>query len=171
MAEPFLGEIRLFTGAFVPRGWAPCDGRMLPIAQYQALFSILGVNYGGDGRQSFGLPDLRGRAAVSFGPGPGLSDAFQGAQFGTETTTLLSTQIPLHTHSVGVSGAPADARSPAAGALAVANEPTYAGGPPDTVLAPNALGSAGGGRPHENMPPFLALQYMIALEGIFPARN
>lgn len=171
MAEPFLGEIRLFTGPFVPRGWAPCDGRLMQIAQNQALFAIVGTFYGGDGRQTFGLPDLRGRAAVSFGAGPGLTEAVQGAQFGAEATTLLPTQIPAHTHTLVVSGASADARSPAAGPLAVANEPTYTAGPPDTALAPNALGPAGGGRPHPNMPPFLALQYMIALEGIFPARN
>lgn len=171
MAEPFIGEIRLFSGAFVPRGWAPCDGRLLQIAQNQALFSILGALYGGDARVTFGLPDLRGRAAVSFGAGPGLTEAIQGAQFGTETTALLPAQMPPHTHALTVAGAPADARSPTAGPLAVANEPTYSAGPPDTALAANALGPAGGGQPHPNMPPFLALQYMIALEGIFPARN
>lgn len=174
MAEPFIAEIRLFAGAFAPRGWAFCHGQVLPIAQNQALFSLLGVTYGGDGRVTFALPDLRGCLPVHTGTGqvPGLTPRMLGERFGAEAVALDEAQMPRHAHTLSVSADQADARSPTAGPLGVADSNAYA--PPDradTALAPEAILPAGGGAPHENLPPFLVLNYIIALQGIFPARN
>ena len=155
MAEPYLGEIRLFTFGFAPKGWTVCAGQLLPINQNQALFSILGTTYGGDGRTTFALPDLRGRSAVHVGPTVPL-----GARAGTETQTLTSAQTPQHAVGVDVRST---TRQPG-GAT-----PARGGWYGDST--DGSTGSVGGGQPHENRAPFLALEYAIALVGIFPSRS
>lgn len=173
MSEPFLGEIRLFPYNFAPVGWAYCNGQLLSIAQNTALFSLLGTNYGGDGETTFGLPDLRGRAALQQGQGPGLGSYSLGETGGSETVTLAITQIPAHTHTLNASTGPGSQQSPANAYLAtdatasVANYSTTE----NTQMAAGAIGSSGGSQPHTNMPPFLTLAYCIALQGIFPPPN
>jgi microcystin-dependent protein len=170
VADPFIGEIRLFAGTFAPRGWAFCDGTLLKIAQNTALFSILGTTYGGDGAETFALPDLRGRAALHQGHGPGLSNRPLGHRRGTETATLQIDQIPAHDHFLRASSQPATTGSPA-------NNFFAAGGAyrqtltTDTYFDPETIEPTGQGLPHENMQPFLAATYIIALEGIFPPRG
>lgn len=174
MSEPFIGEIRLFGFNFPPRGWARCDGQLLSIASNTALFSLLGTFYGGDGRNTFGLPDLRGRAALHMGTGPGLSPRSIGQKGGTESNTLTASNMPAHNH-------PAAARS-GAGNSNVADgnvwamdagvqSATYHSGTPDGAMSPDAIGFAGSGTPVDNMPPYLALNYCIALVGIYPPRS
>lgn len=169
MAEPFIGEIRIFGLNFPPRGWAGCDGQLLNIAQNTALFSILRTTYGGDGQTVFGLPDLRGRFPTHFGAGPGLSNRVLGQPTGTETETLTSAQLPSHTHplSTSVSSATADLKSPEGNVPAsVADDPPYAA----ATDTPNVQsGNTGGGQSHPNMPPFLSLNFCIALTGTFPS--
>ena len=156
MAEPFLGEIRVFTFGFVPRGWAACQGQLLPIQQNQALFSLLGTTYGGDGRVNFALPDLRGRTPV----GPG-ADVVLGAAGGQEAHTLTAAEAG---HSLVADVAPGT-NHPAAALLARGG--AYA----DAASSGEVMSSVGGGQAHENRAPFLALTYAIALQGIFPSRN
>ncbi len=166
--DPFVGEIRIFAGNFAPRGWAFCNGQVLPIAQNTALFSLLGAAYGGDGRVTFALPDLRGRAPMHWGEGPGLTPRTPGEAGGEETVTLLQTQLPAHAHAVGAVAAAGDAKSPA-GAL-LADAPVYASHP-SAALAPQTIAVAGASHPHNNMMPSLPLQFIIALEGVFPPRG
>ncbi|HEY0801711.1 MAG TPA: tail fiber protein [Steroidobacteraceae bacterium] len=169
MAEPFLGEIRLFAGNFAPRGWAFCAGQLLPIAQNTALFSLIGTNYGGDGRTTFQLPNFQGCVAVHQGNGPGLSPYVIGQTGGSATEELTTAQLPTHVHPIGASSSPATTGAPGAGvALAVASANVY--GAPVNV-APMASQQVGGGQPHNNAQPYLALSYIIALQGIFPSRN
>lgn len=173
--EPFIGEIRLFAGNFAPRGWAFCHGQLIAIAQNTALFSLLGTTYGGDGRTTFGLPDLRGRVPMHEGQGPGLTPHVLGEQSGSETVTLLSTQLPVHSHAVAATTANATSQ------VARTNLPAftyidavttlYANEDGGTVaMAPGAIASSGSGLPHENRMPTLALNFIIAVEGIFPSR-
>lgn len=175
MAEPFLGEIQAFAFNFAPRGWAICNGALLPIRQYTALFSLLGTTYGGDGVNTFGLPNLVGRAACNMGQGPGLSQRDIGSSFGTDTVTLDTSQMPSHNHGLELF-AQRDpekrAGSPAAGdALAppAKSSPFAAGSSPITAFAPGVIGAAGGNQPHQNAQPYLAINFCIALEGIFPS--
>ncbi len=169
MSEPFLGEIRAFSFGFAPRGWAFCRGQLLPINQNQALFALLGTMYGGDGRVSFALPDLQGRAPMHLGPGAGSS---QGATGGEVTHTLTQAELPSHTHAVQARPSPGSLTSSPAGALWAQSAKTAFGGPtPAVAMAPAALGTAGNGQPHNNMPPYLVLSFAIALEGIFPSRS
>lgn len=172
MTDPFLAEIRIFGGNFAPRGWALCNGQLLPISQNTALFSLLGTYYGGDGRSTFGLPDLGGRAPIQSGQGPGLSPYDLGQMGGSTTTTLLASEMPLHTHVISASATDAGDRSPAGERLAVGvggiNE--YAAGADGTALAPEAVTVFGGGQPHNNLQPYLTLTFIIALQGIFPQR-
>jgi microcystin-dependent protein len=171
MSEPFLGEIRIFAGNFAIRGWAFCQGQLLAISQNAALFSLLGTQFGGNGTSTFGLPDLRGRVPVGQGQGPGLSLYTVGEQNGTETVTLLPTQLPVHNHLLQTRNSRAD-RSNANGAmLAQASDAIYATGTSTTQLAPQSISPTGGSQPHNNMQPFLALNFIIALQGIFPSRN
>jgi microcystin-dependent protein len=166
--DPFVGEIRIFAGNFAPRGWALCNGQLLSIAQHTALFSLLGTTYGGDGRVAFALPDLQGRAPMHWGEGPGLTSRTLGEADGSESVTLSQTQLPAHTHAVGAVAAAGDAKSPAGAVLADA--PVYASHP-STMLAPQTVAPAGASQAHNNMMPSLALQFIIALEGIFPPRG
>lgn len=186
MSTPFLGEIRTFAGNFAPKGWASCSGQLLSIAQNNALFSLLGTDYGGDGITTFALPDLRGRAVIGQGQGPGLSPYSVGQQTGAETVTLIVSQIPSHTHDVRAFTAAATSPDPSGLALAqpgdanpeapqVGKSLFYlnpAIGSPNTAALPaDTIQPAGGSQPHENMSPYLALFYIIALQGIFPSRN
>lgn len=168
MSEPFLGEIRMFGGNFAPRGWAFCDGQLLPIAQNTALFSLLGTTYGGDGQSTFGLPDLRGRFPMHEGQGPGLTPRSLGAVAGAEAVTLIASQMPAHNHTVGASTGEANDVIPTNGYLAAGNQYSASA---NTSLNPAALGVAGGSQPHDNMPPYLVVNFIIALEGIYPSRN
>lgn len=170
MTEPFIGELRCFGFNFAPRGWAQCQGQLLPIAQYTALFSLLGTMYGGNGQTTFALPDLRGRSAISLGQGPGLSNYDQGEVAGVESVTLTAQQVAPHVH--GVAGATdASAKSPA-GALPgyTASEASYSA-TASVVMNPGMVLPNTGGQPHENRPPYLVLNWCIALEGIFPSRS
>ena len=172
MAEPFIGEIRIFAGTFAPVGWAFCDGRLLAIAQNDALFALIGTTYGGDGETTFALPDLRSRFAVHQGQGPGLSNYTIGETTGTETVTLTVPQLPAHSH-IANAGSGGNDLSPAGNVWA-----TDAGGntaayndASNAQMAATAIGVAGGSQPHDNIQPFLVVNFIIALEGIFPARN
>ncbi len=171
--EFFIGSIILFGGTFAPRSWAFCQGQILSIAQNSALYSILGTAYGGNGTTTFALPDLRGRVPIHPGQGPGLSNYSLGQSSGSETTTLLSSNMPAHNHTLnavtetGNVGAPAGASLAATGAL----DPEYRIGGTGVGMAASSIGVAGGSQPHNNMQPYLALNYIICLEGIFPSRN
>jgi microcystin-dependent protein len=162
--DPFIGEVRMFAGTYAPMGWVLCNGQLLPIQQNQALFALLGVNYGGDGVTTFGVPDLRGRLPMHWGNGPGLSPRVQGQYGGTESVTLNATQMPAHTHALLASSGQ-NANRPAG---------AYVGGPgafgtaADTTMAASA--AAGGSQAHENMPPFLTITFIMATEGVWPSR-
>ncbi|MEZ4870008.1 MAG: tail fiber protein [Caldilineaceae bacterium] len=177
MSEPFIGQITMFAGNFAPRGWAFCDGQLLPIAQYNALFSILGTTYGGDGRTTFALPDLRGRVAMHPGHGPGLSGHQLGERSGAEAINLTVAQMPTHNHTVTAQLRAAtespDNESPT-GAVLAASE-IYANSTPDATMAPAAIqvteANAGGSQPHSNLQPYQCVNFIIALEGIYPSRG
>ena len=174
--EPFIAEVILFGGNFAPRGWAYCDGQLLAIAQYSALFSLLGTTYGGDGRTSFGLPDLRGRVAIGPRSGPGLSDYRLGQRGGVEQVTLNVTQMPSHNHTggVGVTEEDADSEEPKGNVLGlsdVGNIYARSGAQAGKTLSGLSINNTGGNLPHENRQPFFAINYIIALQGVFPSRN
>jgi microcystin-dependent protein len=168
-AQPFIGQISIFCGNFPPKGWATCDGQLLAIQTNTALFSLIGTYYGGDGRVTFGLPDLRGRAAMLFGQGPGLTPRVIGELSGNETVTLLSTQFPPHTHSLPSSSEIGEATSPAGNTFARNNIKPYINSPANATVS-IATNLQGGNLPHNNMQPYLTLTFIIALQGIFPPR-
>ncbi|MBB6403527.1 phage tail protein [Arthrobacter sp. AZCC_0090] len=168
MTEPFIGEIRLVGFNFAPNGWALCNGQQLSIAQNTALFSLLGTMYGGDGMTNFALPDLRGRAALHNGQGPGLSSYYQGQVAGSETTTLITSNLPPHTHPGMIASTTETTDRPSAG---MAPAPGGSYGPPDSGVALASTQPAGGGQAFSNLQPSLALNYVIALQGIFPSRS
>jgi microcystin-dependent protein len=171
MSEPFVGEIRMFAGNFAPRNWAFCDGQLLAISQNDALFSLLGTFYGGDGRTTFGLPDLRGRVPMHYGQGPGLSNRRLGTEGGSEQETLTTNQLPSHTHPMMVSSDVSNSPNPGSNVTA---RPTsldlYLDETPATPLAADAITPVGGSRSHDNMMPYLAIHFIIALFGIYPSR-
>jgi microcystin-dependent protein len=169
MADPFLGEIILFGGNFAPSGWAFCNGQLLSISQNTALFSLLGTTYGGDGMSTFALPNLQGRAPIHAGQGPGLSPYLQGQSGGTESVTLDQRTMPAHSHAARGVNAAATATSPTNNAVGVKSALYVA--PDSATAACKSLASAGGGQPHNNLQPYLALNYIIALQGIFPSRS
>jgi microcystin-dependent protein len=180
MANPFLAEIRIFSGNFAPTGWALCDGQLMPISQNTALFSLLGTTYGGDGKSTFALPNLQGSAPMQAGQGPGLSLRDLGETGGEQTVTLLQSELPTHTHQPvsAYSAAKGDLVSPANGTWAKATygrqayplyRPAAAG--ENVPMSPLATTITGGNLPHNNMPPFLGLTFIIALQGVFPARS
>lgn len=173
MSDPFVAEIRIFPFNFAPKGWAFCDGQILPISQNTALFSLLGTMYGGDGKSNFALPNLQGSAPLHQGQGPGLSIYNEGQMGGSETVTLLQSEMPQHSHQAS-GGSGSEPTSPANntwGALPGRTPPPmYADGNPN-VLMGNTLTPAGGGLPHNNMQPYLTLNFCIALQGIFPPRS
>lgn len=175
MADPFVAEIRIFPFNFAPRGWAWCDGQLLPISQNTALFSLLGTTYGGDGKSTFALPDLQGSAPMHPGQGPGLSLHDLGETGGSETVTLIQSEIPVHTHTLRANFNTADINDPSpARALARADTGFLYQSNTNanlTQMSPNALSPAGGDQPHNNMMPYLTLYFNIALQGVFPPRT
>lgn len=166
MSEPFIGEIKICGFGIVPKGWALCNGALLQISQNQALFSILGTTYGGDGRTTFALPDLRGRAPLSFTPQIPL-----GQKGGEEAHSLTQNEMPLHTHNVMASASGPDQGSPVGNNWATVTEHIFTNAAPGTPMNAAAVSTTGASAPHQNMQPFLALNYVIALVGIFPPHN
>lgn len=172
MSEPFLGEIQMVGFNFAPRGWAFCHGSILSIAQNDALFALLGTTYGGDGQSTFALPDLRGRIPLNQGQGAGLSNRVIGEIGGTESVTLTQQQMPSHTHQVMAGATGARTSTPNGNMLASGEADVFSRASGSEVgLAPTQLAPAGSTLPHENMQPVLAVNFIIALEGIFPSRN
>lgn len=173
MPEPYVGEIRLFAGSFAPAGWASCDGQLLAISENEALFSLLGTTYGGDGRTTFGLPDMRGRVPIHVGQGPGLSPRALGASGGTETATVTTAQLPAHTHQASGADDTNVGPDPAGGLLGHPAKNTYRSpwGGPEVAMADAGLSPTGGGRPHDNLMPFQVLQFIISLFGVYPSRT
>ncbi len=172
MADPFVAEIRIFPFNFAPKGWAWCDGQLMPLSQNTALFSLLGTTYGGNGKSNFALPDLQGRAPMHPGQGPGLSLHDLGETGGSETVSLLESEIPAHSHSFSTSVRPVDNLNPVGLAFGTGNN-LYApvAGAPLTAAASQALPPAGGDQPHNNMQPYLTFYFCIALQGVFPPRG
>lgn len=178
MAEPYLGEIRVFAGNFAPRSYAFCAGQLLSIAQNDALYALLGTTYGGDGVNTFGLPDLRGRTPMGQGQGPGLTNRVIGEEAGVETVTLSTTQMPAHQHTLMAANTAATTALPAGGFLAVAGneglmyiDTLQAPGEVNATLPADSISVSGGSQPHDNLMPFLTVNYIIALAGIFPSQN
>jgi microcystin-dependent protein len=161
----------MFGGNFAPLGWALCNGQLLAIAQYDALFQLVGTTYGGDGVTTFALPDLRGRVPLHQGQGPGLSSRVMGEPLGSESVTITQAQLPAHSHAMAASSALADA-SPPGGKLPAksTNIDLYSGDPPDANMAATSITSAGGNQPHDNVQPYQCVNFIIALEGIFPTQ-
>jgi len=172
--DPFIGQIMMFAGNFAPRGWATCDGQLLQISSNQALFSLLGTAYGGDGRTTFALPDLRGRFPMHCGHAPGLTARALGQKGGAEQTTLNANQMPSHTHAIHGTSDLGDEKSPKDNLPARVTgsivEPYKTGGT-EVPMAATMIQPAGGGQPIDRMPPFECVQFIIALQGIFPSRS
>jgi microcystin-dependent protein len=173
MADPFVAEIRIFPFNFAPRGWAWCNGQLLPISQNTALFSLLGTTYGGDGKSNFALPNLQGSAPMHPGQGPGLSLYDLGESGGSETVTLLQTEIPAHSHAWTASNADGNVQSPGGQftAAGVGGITFYANAASLTPINTSAVAPVGGDLPHNNMQPCLTLNFCIALQGVFPPRT
>ena len=173
--EPFIGEIMMTGANYCPKGWADLNGQLLPISQNQALFSLLGTTYGGDGRTNFGLPDMRGRVPLHYGQGPGLTNKKQGDKGGAESHALKIGEMPQHQHALHASTADADKKGPTGNLLGnqTRKNKIYAPGAADslTPLHKAAVGPAGNSQPHNNMQPFLTIRFCIALQGLFPSRN
>jgi microcystin-dependent protein len=180
--NPYLGEIIIFAGNFAPVGWALCNGQLLAIQAYSALFSILGTTYGGNGVSDFALPDLRGRVPIHAGQAPGLSNYYLGQVAGSENVTLTTSQMPIHNHLVDTDLAGGNATPATPGIQKEYPGPAHILGPsltdkcysenaPNSNLNPRAIGSAGGSQPHTNIQPYLTVNFIIALQGIFPTRN
>ena len=174
MADPFVAEIRIFPFNFAPKGWAWCNGQLLPISQNTALFSLLGTTYGGDGKSTFALPDLEGRAPMHPGQGPGLSLHDLGETGGSETVTLLESEMPAHSHTLRAVSQPGDLADPTGRSIARGS----AGNPYQSItnqnivqMAPQTLAPAGGDQPHNNLQPFLTFYFNIAMQGVFPPRG
>jgi len=173
MSEPFVGEIRMFAGNFAPRGWAFCDGQLLAVSQNDALFSLLGTVYGGDGRTTFGLPDLRGRIPIHAGSGPGLSPRRLGAKAGAENDTLTVNQLPSHSHRIkAVSSAATTSNPSSSDTLAQsAGYDLYVPESGQTNMASSSITNIGGSRSHTNLMPYICINFIIALVGIYPSRQ
>ncbi len=170
--DSFLGQIIMFGGNFAIRGWALCDGQLLSVAQNNALFSLLGTTYGGDGRTTFALPDLRGRVPLHQGQGPGMTARSMGQKFGSEDATVSGNEMPSHTHPFNAENLDALNFAPNQALLAVPSQTNLygAGTPPDTMDS-SAIGNSSGGAAHPNVMPFLGVNFMIALTGVYPSRN
>jgi microcystin-dependent protein len=176
MSDQFVAEIRMFAGNFAPLGWAFCNGQILPISQNTALFSLLGTTYGGNGTSNFALPNLQGSAPIGYGQGPGLSLRSLGQSGGEQTVTLQVSQIPVHGHSAmaATSGGKNSPTGNVWGESKLGKTPLYVyatSGAANVNMNPGALAAAGGNQPHNNMPPYLGLSFIIALQGIFPSRG
>jgi microcystin-dependent protein len=173
MSQPFIGEIRMFGGSFAPAGWAFCDGQLQPISQNDALFTLLGTTYGGDGQETFGIPNLQSRTPVHQGQGPGISQNYiLGEAAGVESVTLTTQQIPVHNHALVASTNPANQIAGTGGILAAAVSQSYMfAAPPDVTLNAQTLTPVGGSQPHDNLQPYLVVSFIISLFGIFPRAN
>ncbi|MHA7777382.1 phage tail protein [Roseibium sp. M-1] len=175
MSEPFIAEIRIFAGNFAPRSWAFCDGQLLPISQNTALFSLIGTTYGGDGRTTTALPDLQGRAPMHPGRGPGLTSRRLGEKVGVETVTLTEAQIPSHTHTARADTSSGNTTTPSntASIAATGFDNLYQTDTTQNLrdMASQTLSTTGGGQAHDNVQPYLALNFIIALQGLYPSRS
>jgi microcystin-dependent protein len=174
MSESYVGEIRPFAGNFAPAGWALCDGSLLPIADNQVLFTLIGTTYGGDGQTTFGLPDLRGRALIHQGSASGLATYTIGEPVGAESVTISTGQMANHAHSFGGTTTAGNASTPDPTVILAATAagfPIYDGTATPVALSPRAVSTAGGSQPHNNRQPFLAVTYIISLFGIFPSQG
>ena len=173
MSDPYIGEIRMFGGSFAPAGWAFCQGQTLPIAQNDALFTLLGTTFGGDGQETFNLPDLQGRLPLHQGKGPGITQNYViGENAGVESVTLTTQQIPVHTHAVVGTNAIGSEANPANNFLASSSSiNAYGVYTPANAFASTAIPPVGGGEPHENMMPYLCISFILSLYGIFPNQN
>lgn len=171
--DPYIGEIRMFAGNFAPSGWAKCEGQILSIAQNTALFSLLGTTYGGNGQTTFALPDLRGRLPMGPGQGPGLTQRYLGEVGGSETNTLTIQQMPAHNHTVNASTSDGDQNVPTGNipANTKALDKEYIAGGANTTMSPAMIGVTGGSQPVNNVQPYLAVTFIIALQGIYPSQN
>lgn len=169
MSSPYVGEIRMFAGNFAPAGWMFCEGQLLPISEYETLFNLIGTTYGGDGQSTFALPDLRGRLAVHQGNGFTLAETG-----GVETVTLTTSQIPSHSHPFLASTDPGGQTAPSKNVVAKivgAAASAYIQGAPSAPLAPGSIGSTGGSQPHDNFQPYLCIDFIISLFGVFPSQT
>ena len=170
MAQPYVGEVRMFAGNFAPAGWMFCEGQLLPISEYETLFNLIGTTYGGDGQSTFALPDLRGRVPIHFGNGFTLAETG-----GVEEVTLTVSQIPAHSHALLATRNPAAGTAPSANVLpgigATSTITPYGTDAPATPLAPQSIGSTGGSQPHTNFQPYLCVDFIISLFGIFPSQT
>lgn len=175
MSTPYIGEIRLFGFSRTPQGWQACDGSLLPISQYDTLFNLIGTIYGGDGQETFAVPDLRGQVPLHMGTGTGLTPRTIGDMGGTETVTLLTTQIPAHGHALSATTLAANAATPSATVEpgAISGDTLYATDTNVTSIGTSLASTTatGGGQPHDNLMPTLTVQFCIALEGIYPQQN
>jgi microcystin-dependent protein len=175
MADPFVAEIRIFPFNFAPKGWAWCDGQLMPLSQNTALFSLLGTTYGGDGKSTFALPDLQGNGAMHPGQGPGLSLRDLGEMGGSDTVTLLESEVPSHTHTVRANTDPAELQVPTSARSIARSQNANAykapAGQPVVNMSPTSLAPAGSDQPHNNLQPYLTFYFNIALQGVFPPRT
>ena len=171
MSDPFLGQITMFAGNFAPRGWALCDGQFLAISQNDALFSLFGTIYGGDGRTTFALPDLRGRLPLHSGQGPGLVERRIGSRSGSESVTLVSTQLPSHTHPLQGSSSAATTPDPSGNVFARSSGDAYGSDFSASNMNGAAVSNRGGDQAHTNLMPFLAVNFIVALVGVYPSRS
>jgi microcystin-dependent protein len=174
MSEPFIAEIRIFAGNFAPRSWAFCNGQLLPVSQNTALFSLIGTTYGGDGRTTTALPNLEGRAPMHPGRGPGLTSRRLGQRGGVETVTLTEAQMPNHTHTLrAVTTDPADITTPTSSSSYAFSDSgnAYSLNTPNAIMAEQMLPAAGGSQAHNNMQPYLTMNFIIALQGLYPSRS
>lgn len=175
MASPFIAEIRIFGFNFAPRGWAFCDGQLLPLSQNTALFSLLGTTYGGDGKSNFALPNLQGNAPMHPGQGPGLSQHALGESAGQAAVTLINTELPVHAHTAGANAGSSGQAGPANNVWASlpgrTPPPLYQSGAPNVAMNALAIGIAGSSLPHNNRQPYLGLNFCIALQGVYPSRT
>lgn len=171
--DPFVGEIRLFAGNFAPQNWAFCNGQLLPISQNTALYSLLGTQYGGDGKVNFALPNLQGRVPLHHGQGPGLTNRSIGQEAGSAAVTLLESELPSHSHVPGSQSVTNGVTDPTGAvwtnSAGLSGQRIY-GTAPDTPMSPTALQPSGGSFPHNNMQPYLGLNFIIALQGVYPPR-
>ena len=171
MSTPYVGEIRMFAGNYAPAGWMLCQGQLLPIAENPTLFNLIGTTYGGDGQSTFALPDLRSRAPVHMGQGLGTSNYSIGQQGGVEQVTLTAQQVPSHTHTVNVNNGTPSSSSAGNNLLASAsgNTNVYSTSAPDQAMSANAVSKVGGSQPHSNIQPYLAINFIISLFGVYPS--